>query len=135
MPQTDSRGAESGLSWRLALGLGALPGILLLPFKTSSRAAEPTSVAADCLDGRLVLNGHGTVAAELAMSMSEPPEVPMLGTTTPTTLLQARAPHRTRAPHPCTRHTHPCTCHTHPCTRHTQRTYSPYGGGPTPRCV
>uniref|UniRef100_A0A7S0NGA3 Major facilitator superfamily (MFS) profile domain-containing protein n=1 Tax=Phaeocystis antarctica TaxID=33657 RepID=A0A7S0NGA3_9EUKA len=91
VPQTDSRGDESGLSWRLALGLGALPGILLLPFKTSSRAAEPTSVAADCLDGQLVLNGCATAAAEPnpAMSMSEPPEVPMLGTTTPTTLLQA----------------------------------------------
>lgn len=60
VPQTDSRGGESGLSWRLALGLGALPGILLLPFKTSSRAAEPASVAADCLDGQLVLNGHAT---------------------------------------------------------------------------
>lgn len=91
VPQTDSRGAESGLSWRLALGLGALPGILLLPFKTSSRAAEPASVAADCLDGRLVLNGRATAVAEPNpdMSMSEPPEVPMLGTTTPTTLLQA----------------------------------------------
>ena len=32
------------------------------------------------------------------MSMSEPPEVPMLGTTTPTTLLQARAPHPHIAP-------------------------------------
>ena len=61
VPHTDSRGADSGLSWRLALGLGALPGILLLPFKTSSRAAEPTSVAADCLDGQLVLNGCATV--------------------------------------------------------------------------
>lgn len=37
VPETGSAAAELGLSWRLALGLGALPGILLAPFKTRSR--------------------------------------------------------------------------------------------------
>lgn len=32
-----------GLSWRLALGLGALPGILLAPFKASGSTTEPLS--------------------------------------------------------------------------------------------
>jgi PHS family inorganic phosphate transporter-like MFS transporter len=35
--------ALPGLSWRLMLGIGALPGILLLPFMTASRAAPPAA--------------------------------------------------------------------------------------------
>ena len=37
----------SGASWRLALGLGALPGILMAPFKVRSSAATPRPQASD----------------------------------------------------------------------------------------
>ena len=39
-PKVDARGDDLGLSWRLLLGLGALPGILLAPFKARSASAE-----------------------------------------------------------------------------------------------
>jgi len=41
------QGALPGLSWRFLLGIGALPGILLAPFKTQKK---PTAVAAPAAD-------------------------------------------------------------------------------------
>jgi len=46
-PKQGSAGDDMGWAWRFALGLGALPGILLLPFKIStSRSPQPTQALA-----------------------------------------------------------------------------------------
>ena len=43
VPDTDSGTGNLGMAWRLALGLGALPGILLLPFKTTPKTAATSN--------------------------------------------------------------------------------------------
>lgn len=41
-PPLDAMGENGGWAWRVALGLGALPGILLAPFKTTDAARAPS---------------------------------------------------------------------------------------------
>ena len=60
VPKTGSEGGDAGLAWRIALGAGALPGILIAPFKASethARVGEPGAAADGALTAGLV-NGH-----------------------------------------------------------------------------
>ena len=43
VPHTKSGTSDLGMAWRLALGLGALPGILLLPFKTTPKTGPASN--------------------------------------------------------------------------------------------
>jgi len=74
VPETGVGPTNLGLSWRLALGLGALPGILLAPFKTTARRPEQPP-------------RPGT--PEQSVAMVNPADNPPLLDQTPTTLLQA----------------------------------------------
>jgi len=72
--------ANNGMAWRVALGLGAVPGILLLPFKAG--AANAKVGAAD----KLQLNS--AAPSDLEVNMLDAVADPVAAET-PTTLLQA----------------------------------------------
>tara|TARA_B110001452_G_scaffold263693_1_gene265529 strand:+ start:1039 stop:2604 length:1566 start_codon:yes stop_codon:yes gene_type:complete len=85
VPDTGSeKSANNGLAWRLLLGIGAVPGILLIPFKTGSNARVGN-------EDKLQLNTSTTESSEPPLDL----EVRMLDNVvadveaTPTTLLQA----------------------------------------------
>lgn len=47
IPATGAAGADSGMAWRLMLGLGALPGLALLPFKAAASDPKPPLATSD----------------------------------------------------------------------------------------
>lgn len=79
----DEMSANNGLAWRLLLGIGAVPGILLIPFKTGSNRVGQ--------EDKLQLNTSTTESSDPPLDL----EVRMLDNVvanveaTPTTLLQA----------------------------------------------
>ena len=68
-PKVDARGDDLGLSWRLLLGLGALPGILLAPFKARLTASAEEAKRNSNINGA----AQGPTAPLAAFAADAPP--------------------------------------------------------------
>ena len=62
----DKDGNFSGLSWRLALGFGAIPGLLIAPFKTAE-TKKPPAPAAEATSQRTTSSSALTLSQALCM--------------------------------------------------------------------
>jgi PHS family inorganic phosphate transporter-like MFS transporter len=68
-PDVGSLGSNTGWSWRLLLGIGALPGILLIPFKATSSSAAPTQ---EDMEAALVASPQAPEGVSGSMSPNKP---------------------------------------------------------------